>query len=196
MEQRTDDWYNARCGKITASRISDVMAKPESASYKGYRAELVAERLTGEPTEGYSNDYMERGTELESEAREAYEADQMVEVREVGFIQHPELDYAGASPDGVVGDGLAEIKCRKTHLHLEYILNDRITPKENRQIQWQMACTGAKWCDFVSYDPRLKGHELFIKRIERDDELIKEITERVKQLDSEVNEIIENLNKR
>ena len=178
MEQRTDDWFAARIGKVTASRVADVVAKTKSgysASRDNYMAQLVCERLTGKPTESFSNAAMQWGTETEPLARAAYEAKMDVLVDEVGFIDHPSIVNSGASPDGLVGaDGLIEIKCPNTSTHIDTLLNQAVPKKYADQIFWQMACTGRDWCDFVSYDPRLPPDlQLFIKRIPRDNQYIR-----------------------
>lgn len=178
MEQKSDEWYSARVGKVTASRVADVVAKTKSgysASRDNYMAQLVCERLTNKPAESYSNAAMQWGTETEPLARAAYEAKMDVLVDEVGFIDHPTIVMSGASPDGLVGeDGLIEIKCPNTSTHIDTLLSQTVPKKYADQIFWQMACTGRQWCDFVSYDPRLKSDlQLFIKRIPRDDQYIK-----------------------
>jgi len=177
MEQRTDEWFSARIGKVTASRVADVVAKTKSgysASRDNYMAQLVCERLTGKPAESFSNAAMQWGTETEPLARAAYEAKMDVLVDEVGFIDHPSIVNSGASPDGLVGiDGLIEIKCPNTATHIDTLLSQTVPKKYADQIFWQMACTNRDWCDFVSYDPRLPADlQLFIKRIPRDDKYI------------------------
>ena len=178
MEQRTDDWFTARLGKVTASRVADVVAKTKSGystSRENYMAQLVCERLTGKPAEQYSNSAMQWGTDTEPLARAAYEARMDILVDEVGFIDHPSIVNSGASPDGLVGaDGLIEIKCPNTSTHIDTLLNQAVPKKYADQIFWQMACTGRGWCDFVSYDPRLPPDlQLFIKRIPRDNQYIR-----------------------
>jgi len=178
MEQKTDEWYAARVGKVTASRVADVVAKTKSGystSRDNYMAQLVCERLTGKPAESFSNAAMQWGTETEPLARAAYEAKMDILVDEVGFIDHPTIVNSGASPDGLVGeDGLIEIKCPNTSTHIDTLLSQTVPKKYADQIFWQMACTGRQWCDFVSYDPRLPSDlQLFIKRIPRDDQYIK-----------------------
>ena len=177
MEQRTDQWFSARIGKVTASRVADVVAKTKSgysASRDNYMAQLVCERLTGKPTEGFSSTAMQWGTDTEPLARAAYEAKMDVLVDEVGFIDHPSIVNSGASPDGLVGaDGLIEIKCSNTNTQIDTLLTQTVPKKYADQIFWQMACTNRDWCDFVSYDPRLPPDlQLFIKRIPRDDKYI------------------------
>lgn len=179
-EQRSPEWFEARCGKVTASRIADLMAKTKtgySASRANYMAELVAERLTGAVAEGYSNAAMAWGTEHEPEARAAYQFYTDAEVTEIGFVLHPTIDLAGCSPDGLVGTGgMTEIKCPQTATHIETLLTGAVAAKYIKQMQWQMRCCERKWCDFVSFDPRLPDRmQLFVKRINRDDEMLADI---------------------
>lgn len=176
-DQQTPEWFAARCGKVTASRIADMMAKTKSgwgASRANYAAQLVAERLTGSPAEMFSNAAMKWGTETEPQARAAYEFYSGNSVSEVGFIVHPAISASGASPDGLVADaGLVEIKCPQTATHIETLLGGDVPAKYNYQMQWQMACTGRDWCDWVSYDPRMpESMRLFIKRVPKDAALI------------------------
>lgn len=180
MEQKTDEWFAARLGKVTASRISDVMAKTKtgySASRENYMAQLIVERLTNTKAESFSSAAMEWGTNQEPFARAAYEVKTGVLVEEVGFIQHPTIEMAGASPDGTVNlNGLIEIKAPQTATHIDTLLTQKIADKYILQMQFQMACTDRLWCDFVSFDPRMpEKNQIFIKRVERDDKLIKEI---------------------
>jgi len=189
VEQRTDDWFAARLGKVTASRVADVVAKTKSGystSRENYMAQLVCERLTGKPAESFTNSAMQWGTDTEPLARAAYEAHMDVLVDEVGFIDHPAIVNSGASPDGLVGaDGLIEIKCPNTATHIDTLLNQAVPKKYADQIFWQMACTNRDWCDFVSYDPRLPPDlQLFIKRIPRDNQYIR-------LLESEVTEFLQ-----
>jgi putative phage-type endonuclease len=175
--QGSPEWKALRCGKVTASRVADVVAKTKtgfSASRANYLAQLIAERLTGTPAETYTNAAMQHGTETEPEARDAYCFYQGVTVEQIAFVPHPKINQAGASPDGLVGaDGLVEIKCPNTATHLETLLGQAVPAKYIDQMQFQMACTGRKWCDFVSYDPRMPEHmRLFVRRVERDDKRI------------------------
>lgn len=190
--QGSDEWKALRIGKVTASRVADVIATTKSgpaASRANYMAELIAERLTGTAAEGYTNGAMQWGTEHEPDARLAYEFMRDIEVKQVGFIDHPTIAMTGASPDGLVlDDGLIEIKCPNTATHLDTLLSGSIPSKYNTQMQWQMICTARKWCDFVSYDPRLpESMRLFIKRVELDLNL---------QLESKVIEFIDELDKK
>jgi putative phage-type endonuclease len=198
MEQRTTEWHQARLGKVTASRVGDVMAKTRSgyaASRDNYMAQLIVERLTGKPTEGFSNAAMEWGTQTEPEARAAYSAKTGELVEEVGFIDHPTIEGAGASPDGVVGEGLVEIKCPQTNTMLEWILTRTIPARYLAQMQFQMAVTGAKWCDFAAYDPRLPEHlQLLIICVERDDTRIAEIEAEISMFLGELEDKVNKLN--
>lgn len=182
--QGTDEWFAARLGKVTASRISDVLAKTKtgvSAARTNYAAQLIAERLTGAPAESFSSPAMRWGTETEPLARMAYEFYQDIEVIQIGFADHPTIGMSGASPDGLVGDrGLVEIKCPNTGTHIDTLLMGTIDSKYMCQMQWQMACTGREWCDFVSYDPRLpETMRLHIDRVERSDSAIEAIEKEV-----------------
>ena len=177
LEQGSQEWLLARCGKVTASRVADIMAKTKSgysASRGNYMAELVCERLTGVPTDTFKSAAMEWGTAQEPHARAAYEAVGGVLVEEVGFVPHPSIPDAGASPDGLVKDnGLIEIKCPYTATHIDTLLSGKVPDRYNTQMQWQMACTGRVWCDYVSYDPRMpENMRLFLTRVFRDQSAI------------------------
>jgi len=194
MEQRSSEWFAARLGKVTASRIADVCAKTRSgyaASRGNYMAELVVERLTGKPTEGFTNAAMQWGTEQEPFARDAYSARTGELVTETGFVPHPRIAMAGASPDGIVGTGLVEIKAPNTASHIEYLLTPDPPQKYYYQMQWQMACCMADFCDWVSYDPRMPAHlQLLIVRIPRDDDTVRmlehEVVTFLEELDGKV----------
>jgi putative phage-type endonuclease len=184
MDQGTEEWFTIRIGKVTASRVADVIAKTKtgySASRDNYMAQLVCERLTGQKGESFTNAAMQHGTETEPLARAAYEALKDVLVDEVGFVPHPTIEMAGASPDGLVGDdGLIEIKCPNTATHIDTLLSQTVPGKYNTQMQFQMACTGRQWCDFVSFDNRLPDElQLFVKRVPRDNEFIKQMEDEV-----------------
>ena len=198
MEQKSPEWFAARLGRVTASRVADVVAKTktgDSASRGNYMAQLVIERLTNKQEESYSNDYMDWGNLQEPFARAAYEAATNVLVDEVGMITHPRIEMSGASPDGLVGDdGLVEIKCPKTATHIETLLSKTVPGKYNIQMQWQMACTDRSWCDFVSFDPRMpEGLQMFLKRVPRDDALIKTLEDEVIKFLKEVDAKLEQL---
>lgn len=191
VEQRSDEWFKLRLGKVTASRIADVIAEiktGEAAARSDYRVELICERMTGQADEGFTNQHIERGIELEPFARAAYEAKNGLFVTQIGFAQHPTIEMSGASPDGLVGDdGMLEIKCPKAKTHINTMLDGRVPRKYIPQMQWQMACTGRKWNDFVSYCPELPTDlQLFITRLERDDEYIAMLEDKVKTFLHEV----------
>jgi len=196
MEQRTDDWFAARLGKVTASRVADVIAKTKTgfgAGRANYMADLVVERLTGQKASSFSNAAMEWGTEQEPYARAAYAAKTGILVEEVGFIDHPTVAMSGASPDGFAEEGLIEVKCPNTATHLEYVLAELPPLKYFTQMQWQMACTGRPWCDFVSFDPRLPERlQLLVIRVPRDDDYIAILETEVKKFLAELDD---NLNK-
>jgi putative phage-type endonuclease len=200
MEQRTEEWFSARLGKVTASRVADVLAKiksGESASRKNYKMELVVQRLTNKVGESFTNAAMEWGTEQEPFARMAYEAHTGTFVKEEGFVDHPTIEGFGCSPDGIVGEGLIEIKCPNTANHIETVLENKAPSKYIPQMQCQMACTGAKWCDFVSFDPRVpEDLQLFVVRVERDQEYIDSMEVEVKQFLSEVLDLFNQLKAR
>lgn len=177
MIQGSEEWLRLRAGKVTASRVADIIAKTKSgysASRANYMAQLITERLTGLPTETFTNAAMAWGTEKEPEARRAYEYFKDVDVSEVAFVLHPTIGDAGASPDGLIGlDGLVEIKAPQTATHIETLLGKIVPSKYVTQIHWQLSCTGRAWCDFVSYDPRLpESMRFFCARVQRDDDLI------------------------
>lgn len=200
IEQGTPEWFAQRLGKVTASRVADVIAKTKtgySTSRDNYMAQLVCERLTGTVAESFTNAAMAHGTETEPLARAAYESKADVLVDEVAMISHPTIENAGASPDGYVGsEGLIEIKAPQTATHIDTLLTQTVPGKYITQMQWQMACTGRKWCDFVSFDNRLPEElQIFIKRIERDDVYIKMLEEEVIKFLKELNDKIEKLNK-
>jgi putative phage-type endonuclease len=197
MEQRTDDWFQARLGKVTASRVADVVAKTKSgysASRDNYMADLIVERLTGQKASSFSNAAMEWGVEQEPNARAAYSARTGELVEEVGFIDHPTIALSGASPDGLVSEGIVEFKCPNTATHLEYLLAGKAQEKYVTQMQWQMACTGRPWCDFVSYDPRLPEHlQMLIVRVPRNEVRIIELEDEVRKFLAELDDKVKKL---
>ena len=196
--QGTPEWFAERAGRVTASMISEVLMDPKTAGYRDYQAQLVAEVLTGKPQgSSFTNAAMQFGTDMEPLARSAYEAETGFSVDEVGFCQHPTIERAGASPDGLVGDsGLVEIKCPKVATHLAYLIAGVVPTGYKNQMMWQMACTNRDWTDFVSFRPDLPEHlQLFIIRFKRDPELIKKLeTATVAFLDT-VDKMIKQLKK-
>ena len=196
MPQGSPEWLAARAGKVTASRINDLMAAKTTAAYRDYKAQIVAEILTGVPQEsGFTNAAMQWGTDKEPLARAEYEMFCAWTVDEVGLVIHPTIEQGAASPDGLVStDGLVEIKCPKTSTHLQTLVDKKQPRQYENQMLWQMACTGRQWCDFVSYDPRLpEDLQLFVHRFDRDEKRITEIEAAVKQFLTEVNEMIDKI---
>lgn len=199
MDQRTDDWFTARLGKVTASRVADVVAKTKtgvSASRGNYMAQLIVERLTGKPVESFNSSAMQWGTDTEPLARAAYEMATDTMVEEIGFVEHESIPMCGASPDGLVGDdGLIEIKCPNTATHIETLINNTIDNRYVLQMQWQMACTDRKWCDFVSFDPRMpEALQMKIIRVNFNEMLVTDLENQVEQFLNEVQEKLEILN--
>jgi len=199
--QGTTDWFAIRLGKVTASRVADVIAKTKtgySTSRENYMAQLVVERLTQTKAESYTNAAMQWGTDQEPFARAAYEAAQGVMVEEVGFVPHPTIQWAGASPDGLVGnegEGLVEIKCPNTAQMIEALLTGKVPTKYFTQMQFQMACTGTKFCDYVVFDPRMPAKaQLFVTRVNRDDAYIAEIEAEIVKFLAEVESQVQQLN--
>lgn len=199
IEQGTDAWKMLRCGKVTASRVADIIAKTKSGystSRDNYMAQLICERLTNTVAESFTNAAMQHGTETEPLARAAYESLNDILVDEVAFVPHPTIAMSGASPDGLVGnEGLLEIKAPNTATHIDTLLSETVPTKYYTQMQFQLACTGRKWCDFVSFDNRLPAElQLFVKRVPRDDVFIKqaeaEIVKFIAELDDKINKLM------
>ena len=195
LEQGSEAWKQRRAGKATASRIADICRKTKSGystSRKNYEAQLICERLTGTVAESFTNAAMQWGTEKEPEAIAAYELSRDVDTAKIDFVDHPSIAMAGASPDRLVGDdGLVEAKCPNTATHLETLLSGDVDEDYITQMQWQMACTGRQWTDFISFDPRLPAHlQLFVKRIPRDQrriiELETEVSGFLRELDHKI----------
>ena len=203
VEQGTPEWFAARLGNVTASRVADVIAKTKSgyaASRDNYMAQLICERMTNTVAESFSSPAMQWGTETEPLARAAYESLADVLVDEVGYIAHPTIERAGASPDGLIGVfGLLEIKCPNTATHIDTLISEQVPTKYITQMQWQMSCTGRTWADFVSFDPRLpSGLQMFVKRVEFDAEYVAMLKEEVikflAELDAKISKLNERLN--
>ena len=199
IKQQSDAWFESRLGRVTASRVSDVIAKTKSGystSRDNYMAQLICERLTNQKSESFTNAAIVHGVETEPLARAAYEAFTDVLVDEVGFVPHPSIQMAGASPDGLVGDdGLIEIKCPNTATHIETLLSQTVPGKYFTQMQFQLACTGREWCDFVSFDNRLPPElQMFVKRVPRDEVYIRlieaEIVQFIAELDDKINKLM------
>jgi putative phage-type endonuclease len=201
IEQRTEEWFQQRLGKVTASRISDVIAKTKtgvSTSRQNYLVQLVSERITGKKGDSFVNQAMLDGIEREGAARELYERTRGVSVTEVGFFDHPVIKNSGASPDGAVNAeedgkyaGLIEIKAPIETTHTNTLMSKSVPSKYIPQMQWQLACTGAKWVDFVSYNPNFPMElQLFVARVDRDDTYIGELEAEVVKFLDEVDQTI------
>jgi putative phage-type endonuclease len=185
VEQNTPEWFMARAGKITASGMNAVMAKGEGKTRRKYMLKLISERFFGAlPQETYTNEAIEHGKEQEKYARVAYETHLGKFVENGNWWVHDSLPNLGASPDGLVGDdGLIEIKCPNTETHLEYLLDNKVPSTYIKQIQTQLWVTDRKWCDFVSYDSRLAKKDLFVIKVFRDEELIAQMYDAVKEFE-------------
>jgi len=198
MEQLSQEWFEARLGKVTASRVSDVLATrkgQESTVRAKYKLQLATERLTNKKTDTYMNQAMQDGIEREPMAREIYEKLKDVTVEEVGFVQHPAIERAGASPDGLVGDdGIIEIKCPIETTHTTNLLERKLPSKYKPQVQFQLATTGRQWCDFISYNPNFEPRlQLMVVRVERDNEYIEMLEVKIKEFLNEVEDMIKTL---
>jgi len=200
--QGTHEWLQARVGHCTASRFKDVMAKiksGEAAARRDYRIELVTERLTGRSIEKWQSAAMRYGSETEALARMAYEAHYGEKVVQVGFVPHPDITWCGASPDGLAGDdGAIEVKCPfNSSIHVETLLAAQMPEEHMPQVQGVMWVTARKWCDFISFDPRMpESLQLFIQRIYRDDVYIAHMEVSVKDFLFGVADLSERLVKR
>lgn len=201
MEQRTEEWFQARLGKLTSSRVHDALAKRKdgkwASSRERYQAELICERMTGQPYPSFVSADMRWGMEQEELAKIAYEFATGEEVTAVGFVEHPAIFGCGCSPDGLIGDaGLYEGKAPASHTHIGYLLGAPIPDDYVMQMEWQLACTGRQWCDWVSFDPRLPEHlRLHIRRIWMIDERRKELEREAVVFLNEVDERMRNLEK-
>jgi putative phage-type endonuclease len=198
IEQGSFEWFLLRLGKLTASKLALALGKTKGgwvASRDNVMCEMAVERLTGTPTESFTSTAMQWGKDTEPLARAAYSFRRGVEVEEVAFVDHPELDWSGASPDGLVGkDGLIEIKCPNTANHIKTITGGAIKKAYIWQMQWQMACTGRKWCDFVSFDPRMPEHlQMLIRRVEFDEALVASLEHDAKEFLGEVDRMVKTL---
>jgi putative phage-type endonuclease len=199
--QGSAEWLAARAGCLTASAIADMLAKTktgEAASRANLRARLVAERLIGIPQDGFSNAAMQWGNEQEPFARAAYEIHSGNLVDQTGLVMHPSIPYAGASPDGLIDDcGLVEIKCPNTATHIKYLLSGDAPKEYQPQMLWQMECTERKWCDFVSFDPRMPSHlQLFVVRFDRDEGRLNDVRAEAVKFLAEVDSMINQLTKK
>tara|TARA_R110000772_G_scaffold266886_1_gene389967 strand:- start:838 stop:1464 length:627 start_codon:yes stop_codon:yes gene_type:complete len=194
-EQGSEEWLSLRLGKITASRVKDVLTKgrgtSQSKTAESYMMELIAEILTGNSKPFFENDAMRWGTETEPQARAMYAVNNdFVDIKEVAFVEHNE--QVGISPDGLVGDrGLLEIKCPNTTTQLKRALSDDYSADYKAQIQMQLWVTEREWCDFLSFDPRLECDAGYLQqRVYRDEEYIEEMKVKVYAFVEKMNELI------
>lgn len=194
LVQGSDEWLAARAGRATASMFSAVRAKGEGKTRKSYMVKLAAERLTGKPSESFSNHHMERGTEQEPYARLSYEARYGVAIEEVGFVQHPVL-MAGSSPDGLVDDdGGVEIKSVIPTVQIETFLKGSFPSAHKAQIMGNLWITGRAWWDFVSYSPDLPEHlRLYVYRVFRDEAYIRSLETEVRMFLVELDGLVDSL---
>jgi putative phage-type endonuclease len=198
MEQRTDEWLQARVGHITGSRMADVISKiktGESQTRLNYKTQLVTERLTNQPVQTYFNNAMQQGIDREPDARMLYELENKMDVEEVGFIKHPTLAWSGVSVDGLIGDkGIIEIKCPLETTHTNTLLKKQAPKKYYPQMQWGMCVTQRSFCDFVSYNPSFPDDlKLFVIRVERDDDYIKMLEEEVVKFNEEIEQLLNSI---
>ncbi len=198
LEQGTEEWKMARLGHVSASNLDAVMAKVKTGEAKtrlDYKIRVATEQITNAIQDSYSNQYMEWGIEQEPFARMAYEARTESFVEKTGFWKHPDIKWFGCSPDGLVGDdGLIEIKCPKSTTHVKYLLDNELPSDYYWQVHGQMLVTGRKWVDFISFDPRMPEHkQLFIIRVNRDEEIMAQLKVAVIGFLSEVDEMIQKI---
>jgi putative phage-type endonuclease len=199
--QGTGEWFNARTGKLTASRMRSAMKRlkngEDSAERKNLKIEILCERMTGDIVDKFVNTAMQWGIEKEPEAKAAYETKTGRLVQDVGFIDHPQIEFCGASPDGFVDDGLIEIKCPTTATHVSWILDGGIPEEHEAQMILQCAVTGRSWVDFVSYDPRMpEAKQLLIRRFYPTAEQIAKIEKEAEQFLQEVDGLFETITRR
>lgn len=207
QDQRTSEWFAARLGKITASSVSDLLVSGRGKDQEfgktaiAYMYKKVAEILTGK-CESISGVPLQWGIEHEEEAIEFYKELTGRDVVQVGFMIHPDHEMIGCSPDGLVGEGLIEVKCPYTSsTHTEALTNNTIPEKWKAkyyaQVQMQLWVTGAKWCDWVSYDPRMidDNNKMVIVRYERDEEFIIKLEDKCIKAVAFIQDKIDNISK-
>lgn len=192
-EQRTAEWYAERLGKVGCSRLSDVLAGDKTAARRNYMAELICERLTGERAESFTTDAMQWGIDMEAEAKIAYTLETFSLITEHGGKEHESIPGFRGSPDGLIQGGGVEIKCPKTATHLDTLINGTVKKEYLYQMAGYLSIFGGDFWDFVSYDPRLVGHELYIKRFTRDELPVDEVETGVKRFLEELEEMMQKL---
>ena len=195
--QRSEDWHADRCGKVTASRVKDISAKPKTGkAYNALTLTILTERLTGVQEETPTTGPMQWGIDQEVHAITAYENETGNFVVGTGLVNHPAIKMSGASPDGLIDqDGQLEVKCPNSQTHLNTVLTKEVPGEYIPQITWQLACTRRKWCDFVSYDPRLPEYlQLVIIRVFAKDLDIAGIEQSVIKFNQKIDQIVAELN--
>lgn len=191
IEQGTPDWYKIRLGLPTASMFSAILAKGEGKTRRSYLLKLAGERLTGEPTEGYSNPYMDRGKVMEPEARDLYAFQTGAQLTQVGFITN---GLKGCSPDSLIGDkGMLEIKTKRSDLLIDVILKDELPSEHVAQCQGALWVAEREWLDFVAYWPNLP---LFVKRVTRDEPYIQRLATEVHKFNAELDDVVSKIRAR
>jgi putative phage-type endonuclease len=199
IAQRSAEWFESRRGLVTASRIKDIAKKQKNGSFyatrETYKNQLIAEIITGVSVKIPTSEAMQHGIDTEDMARKEYSEIVWDDVVEAPFVKHPRIERSGASPDALVGiEGLLEVKCPTTVTHVLTLRENKMPEDHNYQVQWQMACTGRKYCDFMSYDPRLpEQYRIYLERIDRDDLFIAQLEEIVVNFLKEVDEEIKKL---
>jgi putative phage-type endonuclease len=202
IEQGSPAWLKSRLGKVTASRMADLLDKTQKgvdgAKRTGYRRELVYERLTNRAIDRFVTREMQWGIDHEAEAKQVYSLITGNEVRPAPFVLHPTIAKSGASPDGFIDqDGLVECKCPASVTHIATMLADEIPEQYLPQMFWQIECSKRDYCDFLSYDPRLPANmQIWIKRLYRDETAIEKLRENVTTFLASVDETIDSLLKR
>jgi putative phage-type endonuclease len=199
--QGTGEWFNARTGRLTASRMRSAMKRlkngEDSAERKNLKIEILCERMTGDIVDKFVSTAMQWGIEKEPEAKAAYEKKTGRLIKDVGFIDHPRIEFCGASPDGFVDDGLIEIKCPNTATHVGWILDGGIPEEHKAQMTLQAAVTGRSWVDFVSYDPRMpEPQQLLVRRFYPTAGEIAEIEAEAEKFLAEVDGLFETITRR
>lgn len=184
-EQNSEQWHNIRRGLITGTRAKEMFAGKSTATYQNLIYQLAGEIINAEIDEPeYSNEWMDRGKELEPLARQLYESIFDCHIEQVGFIT-PDIEsefaeWIGISPDGLtLDDGLIEIKCPKLTTHLAYIKGDKLPSEYKYQVYFQLYVTGVSYCDFMSFYPGLKP---FITRVLPDKDIFLEIEAKLREV--------------
>ena len=201
LQQNTEEWLKYKCGRLGGSSIADMLTRTKTgwgAGRLNLKARLVAERLTGCPTESYKSKAMEYGTETEAEACNVYGFMRDVDPVAVGYVDHPTIEWAGCSPDRLIGeDGLIQVKCPNTATHISSLLGGSVDGGYFKQMQWEMACTGRQWCDYVTYDKRLPPEmQLHVTHITRDHVMIANLEQEAMIFLKEVDETVQALRER